>query len=85
MLNMSVFLFKVHYQEVHTLNSLLNWEIQFAANLGNSKKGLINIKNNEKRCFLWFHIRHLNLSRIHPERIRQADWRMVNDLDYVDT
>ena len=25
------------------------------------KKGLINIKNNYNKCFLWCHIRHLNL------------------------
>ena len=24
-------------------------------------KGLINIKNSDSKCFLWCHIRHLNL------------------------
>ena len=28
--------------------------------LRNSKKSLINIKNNDNKCFLWCHIRHLN-------------------------
>ena len=32
-------------------------------------KGLINIKNNDNKCFLWCHIRHLNLVKSHPERI----------------
>ena len=32
-------------------------------------KGLINIKNNDNKCFLWCHIRHLNLMKRHPERI----------------
>ena len=27
----------------------------------NSKKGLINIKNNDNKCFLWCHVTHLNL------------------------
>ena len=45
-------------------------------------KGLINIKNNYKKRFLWSLIRHLNLLKIHPERITKADQNMVNDLDY---
>ena len=28
------------------------------------------------------HIRHLNLLKINPERIKKADKNMVNDLDY---
>ena len=50
--------------------------------LSNSMKGLINIKNNVNKCFLWCHIRHLNPLKIHPERITKADKSMVNDLDY---
>ena len=30
-------------------------------------KGLINIKNNDNKCFLWCHIRHLNPLKTHPE------------------
>ena len=45
-------------------------------------KGLINIKNNDNKCFIWCHIRHLNLLKIHPERITKADKNTVNDLDY---
>ena len=36
--------------------------------LNNSKKGLINIKNNDNRCFLWCHVRHLNLIDKHPQK-----------------
>ena len=50
--------------------------------LKNSIKGLINIKNKNNKCFLCCHIRHLNLLKIHPERIKKADKNMVNDLDY---
>ena len=45
-------------------------------------KGLINIKNNDNKCFLCCHIRHLNPLKIHPERITKVDKNMVNDLDY---
>ena len=36
-------------------------------------KGLINIKNNENKCFPWCRITHLNQLRTHPERITIAD------------
>ena len=34
--------------------------IELPRRLRNSIKGLINIKNNDNKCFLWCHIRHLN-------------------------
>ena len=46
------------------------------------KKGLINIKNNDQKCFLWCHVRHINPVKIHPERITQNDKKLANDLDY---
>ena len=45
-------------------------------------KGLITIKNNENKCFLCCHIRHLNLVKRHPERVTKEDKNMINDLDY---
>ena len=36
-------------------------------------KGLIDIKNNDNKCFLWCHVRHLNPLEIHPERIKKLD------------
>ena len=48
----------------------------------NTRKGLINIKNNDKKCFLWCHIRHINPVKINPERITQKDEELVNDLYY---
>ena len=51
--------------------------------LRNSRKGLINIKNNDNKLFLWCHFRHLSPLMIHPERITKADKRIINDLDYV--
>ena len=37
--------------------------------LKSPRKGLINIKNEDKRCFLWCHVRHINPLNEHPERI----------------
>ena len=56
--------------------------IELLNELKNSMKDLINIKNNDSKCFLWCHIRHLNSLKIHTERIKKADKNMVNDLDY---
>ena len=36
-------------------------------------KGLINIKNNDNKCFLWCYTRHLNPLKLHPERITKVD------------
>ena len=35
--------------------------IELPSKLKTSKKGLINIKNDDNTCFLWCHIRHLDL------------------------
>ena len=56
--------------------------IELPDKLKNPMKGLINIKNNDNKCFLWRHIRHLNLVKIHSERITKKDKNMINDLDY---
>ena len=47
--------------------------VKLPAELRTSKKGLINIKNNDQKCFLWCHIRHINPAKIHPERITQTN------------
>ena len=56
--------------------------MQLLAELRNSKKGLNNIKNNDQKCYLWCHVRHVNPVKIHPERITQTDKELANDLDY---
>ena len=39
--------------------------------LKSPRKGLINIKSKDKKCFLWCHVRHINPSKEHPERIKK--------------
>ena len=51
----------------------------------NLMKDLINIKNKDNKWFFWCHIRHLNLLKIHPERITKVDKNTVNTLDYEST
>ena len=45
--------------------------VELPSELKNSKKGLINIKNNDNKCLFWCHIRHLNLIKKHPERTKK--------------
>ena len=52
------------------------------AELRDSQKGLINIKNNYQKCFLCCYVRHINPVKLHPERITQNDKNLVNDLCY---
>ena len=46
-------------------------------------KGLINIKNKDLKCFMWCHIRLVNPTDNHPERINQQDKKKIaSTLDY---
>ena len=56
--------------------------VKLPAELRSSKKLLIKIKNNDQKCFLWCHVRHINPVKIHPEKITQNDKKLANDLDY---
>ena len=56
--------------------------IQLPPELNNPKKGLINIKNKDNECFIWCHIRFINPTDSHPERIKKQDKKIVSTLDY---
>ena len=57
-------------------------DIELPFKLRNSINGLINMKNNDNKFFLWCHIRLLNPLKTNPKRITKADKIMVDDLDY---
>ena len=50
--------------------------------LSNSMKGLINLKNKDNECFKWCHIRFINPTNSHPERINKKDKEIAKSLDY---
>ena len=52
------------------------------AELKSPRKGLINVKNKDQKCFLWCHVRHINPSKEHPERIKKTDKKIAEKLDY---
>ena len=45
-------------------------------------KGLVNIKNNDIKCFLWCHVRHLHLIERNSQRITKEDKKLVSKLNY---
>ena len=49
--------------------------------LKHPRKGLINIKNNDQKCFLWCHINPVNK---HRGRIKKTDRHFANNLNYDD-
>ena len=50
--------------------------------LKSPRKGLINIKKEDKKYFLWCHVRHINLLNKHPERIKKTDKKIAEELNY---
>ena len=56
--------------------------VELPSELKNSRKDLINIKNNDNKCFLWCHVRHLNLVEVHPEKITKQDKEVISRLNY---
>ena len=56
--------------------------IKLPAELRNSAKGLINLKNEDNQCFRWCHIRFLNPQDKYPQRIKKVDKQYIENLDY---
>ena len=52
--------------------------------LNNSMKGLINLKNKDHKCFMWCHVRLINTTNSHPERINKQDKKIAAYLNYLD-
>ena len=46
------------------------------------RKGPVNIKNKDQKCFLWCHVRHINSLKEHPERIKITNKKVAEKLDY---
>ena len=47
-------------------------------------KGLINLKNKDHKCFMWCHVRLINPTNSHPERINKQDKKIAANLNYSD-
>ena len=56
--------------------------VNLPVELRNPRKGLINIKNQDPKYFLWCHVRHINPSKKNPERIKNVDKKIAEKLNY---
>ena len=45
--------------------------ISLPEELKKTRKALINIKSKDQKCFLWYHVRRINPSNEHPERLQK--------------
>ena len=50
--------------------------------LKSPRKRLINIKKQREKSSLWCHVRHINFSNKHPERIKKTDKKIAEELNY---
>ena len=51
--------------------------------LRHHRKGLINLQNDDNKCFLWCHVRHLNPIENNPQRVKETDKAFAKELDYT--
>ena len=63
----------------HTILSGSSY-IDLPVELRSPRKRLINIKNKDQKCFLWCHVRHINPSKEHPERIKKLTKKLLKKL-----
>ena len=56
--------------------------IELPQELRHNKKGLINMKNKDNKCFRWCHVRYLNPQDKYPQRIKKSDKEFIKKLDY---
>ena len=55
--------------------------LELPKQLRNSKKGLVNVKNEDDKCFLWCHVRHPRPQEHNPNRVKE-DTIMAAQLNY---
>ena len=56
--------------------------LELPKSLRHNMKGLINIVNDDEKCFLWCHVRHLNPQEGHSNRVKKEDMVFVEKLNY---
>ena len=56
--------------------------IKLSVELRHPMKGLINIQNNDNKCFSWCHVRYLNRNGVKLNRITKKDREFVKKLNY---
>ena len=71
------------YLNVSTYSTLIgSTYIELPKESKHPKKGLMNIQNDDNKCFLWCHVRHLIPNFKNPQRITKEDKELANKLNY---
>ena len=71
------------YINITTYNPLVgSYYTDLPIELRSPRKGLINIKNNGQKCFLWCYVKHINPTQDHPGKIKKTDRRLASNLNY---
>ena len=52
---------------------LIDHYVKLPVQLRRLRKGLINIKNKDQKCFLWYQVRHINPVKVHQEKTTRGD------------
>ena len=72
-----------HYLNVSAYDPLIgSTYIKLPNESKHSRKGLINIQNDDNKYFSWCHVRHLNLVDKNLQRIAKEDKEFVSKLNY---
>ena len=70
-----------HYITILTYRPLEgSFYMDLPIELKSPRKGLINNKNKDEKCFLWCLVRHINPSEEHAERILKTDKKLLKNL-----
>ena len=56
--------------------------IELPKELRNSKKGLLDLRNADNKCFMWCHVRHLHPVSDNSSRIKRVDKKIASTWDY---
>ncbi|CAB3978273.1 Gastrula zinc finger [Paramuricea clavata] len=56
--------------------------MKLPADISNPKCGLINMKNNDNKCFMWSHVRHVRPKARRGTTITRQDMEFAENLDY---
>ena len=74
---------ELQYINISAYKSLVGSSyIDLPIELRSPRKRLINIKNNDQKCFLWCHVRHINPTQEHPGRILKIGKEHASNLNY---
>ena len=75
-----------HYNNISNYNPLPgSSQMKLIRELGNLKKGTINLTIKDNESFHWYPIGHLNLMNKHQQQIKQSDIEMVENRDCKST